>query len=179
MQEKEDLRIRKTKATLLNGLSNLLKTKSFVKITITDICKQAKINRSTFYEHYNEKEDLLKDLIIEATRDLENHLEVSKEITSKKEIFLQIMEFVCNYLEENSTLFSSFPHVDDIFLQIEAMVEKKYCDIIQKNCKDKMLLKDDIAAFYISGGIHLLQRQEHYQAKEFIPKLKKIMTDLD
>jgi len=79
MKEKEDLRIRKTKATLLSSLSVLLKKKTFDKITITDICKQAKINRSTFYEHYNEKEDLLKDLIKEATKDLETHLVLTKE----------------------------------------------------------------------------------------------------
>ena len=38
MSKKEDLRIRKTKTTLYNSFIELLKTNSFDKIKITDIC---------------------------------------------------------------------------------------------------------------------------------------------
>lgn len=56
---KEDLRITKTYTLLCNSLLNLLKTSSFDKITVKDICENAMINRSTFYAHFEDKYHLL------------------------------------------------------------------------------------------------------------------------
>jgi len=176
MKEKEDLRIRKTKATLLSSLSVLLKKKTFDKITITDICKQAKINRSTFYEHYNEKEDLLKDLIKEATKDLETHLVLTKEYSSQKENYLKLMELVCVYLEENHDLLLAFPNLEDVFLQIEKIVEEKYFEILERNSKGD---NREIASFYVGGAIRLIQGKNNYSYKEVLIDLKKFISDLN
>ena len=43
------------------ALINLLEVKSFEYITISDICKQAGVNRSTFYLHYENLNDLLEE----------------------------------------------------------------------------------------------------------------------
>ena len=48
MREKEDLRIRKTKATLYKSYIELISSKNKEQIKISDICKKANINRSTF-----------------------------------------------------------------------------------------------------------------------------------
>lgn len=55
----EDKRVTKTKNKVLTVTINLLQKKTFSKITITKICQQAKINRSTFYHHFQDKRDLL------------------------------------------------------------------------------------------------------------------------
>lgn len=43
------------------ALITLLETKDFASITIMDICKLAEVNRSTFYAHYDNTYDLLKE----------------------------------------------------------------------------------------------------------------------
>ena len=48
---KEDLRITKTRKVLFETLVLLMKEKSFEEIKVSDICKKALINRSTFYSH--------------------------------------------------------------------------------------------------------------------------------
>ncbi len=179
MKEKEDLRIRKTRATLLKSLEYILKNKSFEKITITDICKQAKINRSTFYEHYIEKEDLLKDLIKESIKDLENHLVLSKETTSVKENYLKIMQLVCTYLEENNTLLASFPNLEDVYKEIERIVEKKYYEILERNDPKLKISNKEIATFYVAGGIQLIKENELDHLKEVLTELKKLVPDLN
>ena len=63
MKKKEDLRILKTKASLYRGLMNLMKNKPFEDIKISDICKVSLINRSTFYDHYNDKYELIQSLM--------------------------------------------------------------------------------------------------------------------
>jgi AcrR family transcriptional regulator len=45
------------------ALLQLLQVKDFEYITIKDICEKAGVNRSTFYLHYNNTNDLLKECI--------------------------------------------------------------------------------------------------------------------
>ena len=49
---KQDRRTRYTRQTIKDTFLELLKQKSFTKITVTEICKNAEINRGTFYLHY-------------------------------------------------------------------------------------------------------------------------------
>ena len=46
---KQDRRTRYTRQTIKDTFLELLKQKSFTKITVTEICKNAEINRGTFY----------------------------------------------------------------------------------------------------------------------------------
>ena len=60
---KNDLRVIKTKKNLYEALITLMKEKTFEEIKVADICKKALINRSTFYTHYQDKYELLYELI--------------------------------------------------------------------------------------------------------------------
>ena len=53
MKRSRDIRVIRTQTALLEALENLLKTKKLSGITITELCNEAKINRNTFYYHYN------------------------------------------------------------------------------------------------------------------------------
>ena len=46
-----------------SALMEILKTKSFEYITVSEICKKAGVNRSTFYLHYENTKDLLEETI--------------------------------------------------------------------------------------------------------------------
>ncbi len=60
---KEDVRVIKTKRSIVDALMALLEKKTWDKITIKDICEQAMISRSTFYTHFADKYELLEYLI--------------------------------------------------------------------------------------------------------------------
>ena len=53
--KKEDLRIRKTKASLYKSLLQLMEDTPFEEIKVSRICQLSMINRSTFYDHFNDK----------------------------------------------------------------------------------------------------------------------------
>lgn len=61
--EKTDLRVVKTKKALQNAFVETLSKKPFTKITVDEVCKKANVNRMTFYNHYQDKYDLLNDII--------------------------------------------------------------------------------------------------------------------
>ena len=63
MDKKEDSRVTRSKRDLRNAFMELIKTQPFEKISVTDICKTAMINKMTFYKHYQDKYDLLDDCV--------------------------------------------------------------------------------------------------------------------
>ncbi len=56
---KEDARIVRTKRDLANALEDLLKEKSIDEISIKDITDKALISKNTFYNNFNDKNELL------------------------------------------------------------------------------------------------------------------------
>ncbi len=65
MQKKQDRRIKKTKISLYNAFSDLLKKKDYSEITVKELAEEADITRKTFYLHYNTLDDLLVELLTE------------------------------------------------------------------------------------------------------------------
>lgn len=61
-EPKVDHRVRYTKMVIKNSLLKLLKERSINKITVTDLCKEAGINRNTFYTHYANPFELLASI---------------------------------------------------------------------------------------------------------------------
>jgi AcrR family transcriptional regulator len=55
----EDLRVKRTLDLILDAFLDLTVQKGFSSLTVSDIAKQAGINRATFYRHYTDKYDLL------------------------------------------------------------------------------------------------------------------------
>ena len=56
----QDRRTQRTQQTLLDALMALLQVRHYDAITVKDIIEKANVGRSTFYAHYQTKEDLLK-----------------------------------------------------------------------------------------------------------------------
>ena len=57
--EKTDRRVHRTRKLIHEAMVSLMLEKGYEKITIQDIIDRANIGRSTFYAHYQDKEDLL------------------------------------------------------------------------------------------------------------------------
>lgn len=67
---KNDLRVLKTKQALHEALLQLLKQRALEQVTISELCRVAKVNRGTFYLHYGRVEDLFEEYFQEITADL-------------------------------------------------------------------------------------------------------------
>ncbi len=64
----EDTRVQFTKKILKDSLLKLLIDKPIAKVTIKELCEAAGLNRGTFYLHYNEPNDLLREIENEFVR---------------------------------------------------------------------------------------------------------------
>ena len=59
----DNRRVRMTKLLLKDALLELMEQQKLTDITISAICETADVHRSTFYKHYRDPDDLLKDII--------------------------------------------------------------------------------------------------------------------
>lgn len=57
-----DARVRYTRMIIEQSFLELLRDKPFAKITVTELCEKAQINRATFYKHYLDIPDLLEKI---------------------------------------------------------------------------------------------------------------------
>ena len=58
----ENRRVRMTKRLMKDALLELMETKPFEKIKVTDVCAAADVNRSTFYAYYTDTLALLGEI---------------------------------------------------------------------------------------------------------------------
>lgn len=54
-----DRRVERTRQSLQNALSELILEKGYEKVTVQDVINRANVGRSTFYAHFEDKEQLL------------------------------------------------------------------------------------------------------------------------
>lgn len=83
----------------------ILETKDYSYITIKEICTKAKVNRSTFYLHYENLNDLLCETIENLHKDFQNSMNMnSKQLIQKiheyplEDLYLITTEYLLPYL---------------------------------------------------------------------------------
>ena len=99
------------------ALISLLEEKAFEYITISELCKRARVNRSTFYLHYENMVDLLnetarflldgfKEYFGDKQKDIAGRI---KENTLEELIFIsdEYLRPYLTYIKENKSVFST------------------------------------------------------------------------
>lgn len=66
------VRTTKTRKSLIEAFVEIVNEKSFEKVTIQDLTERAQINRATFYAHFQDKYDLLDEVIGDSAMELLN-----------------------------------------------------------------------------------------------------------
>lgn len=101
---KSDRRVQYTKRVLQEAVLELLKTKSIDALSIKEICELADVNRGTFYLHYTQPHDVLKEIehnfIEENMATFMNYWEKQRDMSTMVKIFACILQNkgVCSVL---------------------------------------------------------------------------------
>ena len=102
MVRKENQRITLTRRLLQEGLLRLLQTEKLEDISVTALCKEAGINRATFYNHYTSPTSLLNEMELQFVAELT----ALGKVPSSIEDIAASLEQYCIKLKENATLVS-------------------------------------------------------------------------
>ena len=103
-EKKQDARVRYTKMVIRNSLLELLRTKPIAKMTVTEICERADINRATLYAHYSDPSDLLHSLESEVIEDVTRW--VRPALTAVGSDLKDVLTRLVEYIGENADICS-------------------------------------------------------------------------
>jgi AcrR family transcriptional regulator len=99
---KEGRKVRYTKMVLRDSLIELMRKKPITRISIKEICALADIGRTTFYAHYQDQYDLLRQIegetLVEVHNSLHPHINVAQKSQSRETaaIIHNLLQFVAN-----------------------------------------------------------------------------------
>ena len=145
------------------ALLSLLEKKPFEYITISEICEDAGVNRSTFYLHYENTANLLKEATTYVLDNFASYFSVDMEsIASKYEnCDLQELNFInekylhpyLSFIKENQRLFAAVLSQPTVF-ESKAIFQRLFDDVFNPILDRIHYPRDEqnyVMMFYLNG----------------------------
>jgi AcrR family transcriptional regulator len=104
MDEREDLRVRRTRKMIQQAMIDLTVEKGFNNISVRDITERAMVNRSTFYRHYLDKCDLLSQYMREAAA-LTSEGYITERLPENKEEMPNGLMILLRHVQEHAAFY--------------------------------------------------------------------------
>lgn len=184
--EKRNRKIRYTKMVLRDSLMELMKTKSILRITVKDLCDTADICRATFYAHYKDQYDLLKQVEEETLayfEDMLNKFTIANNCQSKNRGNRQMVEEVLQHIVSNANLIrvllgenGSADFHNKIYSRITLKMKKldTHHDGKDPDTKENLFY----SIFMINGAINLIQFWLKDNMEVSVPELANMLVKL-
>lgn len=174
-----DLRVIKTKNALYNTLIELMKDHAFEEIKVSDICTKALINRSTFYAHYNDKYELLKDMIDNLKDSLTAELKKNQNIGDTKDYYLEMIKIFLDHIESKRNTYISIMINNRNSIMFDIVYDVLDHDIKSRLKNDasskKGIPSNIVAKFYIGAvfnvGLEYLKNNNNYSKEDILKYL--------
>lgn len=157
---KSESKYHNTALKMQGALIHLLEKKEFSEISITEICSEASINRSTFYAHYNNTCDLLKETCVERLKQLFHSFPYALEeiqTLHTQELNFISDEFLIPYLKfvkENKRFFKVYlKHLQEFDADSTYLflLHQVFLPIFEKSGVSDQVTADYMSKFYLQG----------------------------
>ena len=186
--KREDARIMKTRRDLRAALMHLMETRNFDKINVNEICKEAMVNRMTFYKHYNDKYDLLNDVLLEIKRNIAQRMKKDHPLSSMEKDALQftldLLEAVFDECLERRALIDALNNNELVVTMISTTIEKSITELL-KELNERQPLRYPVEALSVAltGAAsflvrYWLKRQPDKTKLTFLHDVKSFFQDL-
>lgn len=155
MVKQEDKRIRRTKKLLRHALTQLMQQKDFQSITVTDVVREADINRGTFYAHYRDVYDLRGQIESEMVADFRSMIAGLRP--SEAATLQPVVARAMDYLEENREIVTALIRVsaaEGFRQKMISVLEECRLDVIPHRSMEDIY----IARFLATGIIGMLEK---------------------
>ncbi|MEK8130826.1 TetR/AcrR family transcriptional regulator [Paenibacillus filicis] len=145
-------------------ISLILKSNEPDNISVSEITDRADYNRSTFYFHYKNKEELLEDMFHDALRGIAQALREPFKHQQQISVHegIQMTSLICQHIERHQQLFLALARVSfkpSLFDRIEKLLWTMFTDeiILIKDQQDQKLDYEMSVIFHISSTVSLIK----------------------
>lgn len=156
--ERENQRIALTKRLLKDSMLQLLKEKELDKITVSELCKTAQINRATFYRHYA----IPRDVMVEIQNDMLHRMRQQIPLPKTMNDLKSTVYSLCIFMEQHTELVRLIirNNTDMEFMHLTENLFMELWKDLQLDNYLKNLSQEDmrLLALYTAGGSYFILR---------------------
>ena len=156
--ERENQRIVITKRMLKESMLRILKEKELDAVSVTELCREAGLNRATFYRHY----EIPRDVLIEIQKDFYYELRSQIDLPRHMGELRQVIDKLCTHMYEHLELLRILIRsnsdtdfvvlVNDIF--VELIREFGHLDAVKELSREDV----ELLSLYTAGGSYFVLR---------------------
>ena len=170
---------------MVEALLLLLEKKEYDSITVKEICEKAGVNRSTFYMHYDTKDDLLVETMKYINARLlsdSNYDAIIPRSNDEKNLNLDEIHLVpyLNTIKELKKIYRVLPHKPHIFKKsnINKELYRNLCDKLLRNYN---IINDEMefaCAYFNYGVLAIIDKWVESDCKEDVSKIANLIIKL-
>jgi len=175
---KENRRVKYTKMVLMESLLKLLKDKPINKITVTELCELADINRGTFYTHYYDVYDLLEQIENDLYEKISTEILSTLKKIGHKGFMTGIFQVIADNKDLCMVLFSEYGNRDFIVKIIDITKESTIQNWKSLIAAPKNNL-EYVYTFMSNGIVGILQHWVQGGLKESVKELSILVERLN
>ena len=157
-EKKTDRRVLYTKMFLKESLLALMKEKPIAKITPTELCRHARLNRNTFYAHYNSPEDLLKNIEDEMYEQIRHSIERSLTSASISALLTEICQAIYDHRDLCTVLFSEYGDKDFLRRIIDLAHDRTITEWKKINTRSDSEQAEMLYSYSVNGSVSVIQK---------------------
>lgn len=154
-----DRRQQKTRKAIMEAFTRLLFRENYNKITIQEIIDEANVGRTTFYAHFETKDDLLKELcqelfghVIDSAMDRSHTHGLYSEGSAPTSVFCHLLQHLNE--NQNNILGLLSCESNEIFLRYfkDSLNELVQSQLSAWDCRNRTMLPEDFLINHISSS---------------------------
>lgn len=170
------------------ALLSLLEKKPFEYITIRELCEEAGVNRSTFYLHYENTGDLLKEATAYVLNEFASYFPVNAEPIAAKYASCELRELnfirdeylhpYLSFIRENQRIFStvlSKPTTFDSGAIFQRLFDNVFTPILDRFCYPKSEQRY-VMMFYLNGITAIITEWLKEECKKDLAEISAIIS---
>ena len=170
---------------MVEALLFLLEKKEYDSITVKEICEKAGVNRSTFYMHYDTKDDLLVETMKYINARLlsdSNYDAIIPRSNDEKNFNLDEIHLIpyLNTIKEFKKIYRVLPHKPHIFKKsnINKELYRNLCDKLLQKYNIKNDEKEFAFAYFNYGVLAIIDKWVESDCEEDVYKIADLIIKL-
>lgn len=168
-----DIRVVKTQNSIKETFVKALQKKDVTEIRITKLCEKTMVNKSTFYKHFTDINDLLNAVQDEFIEELFNNFEYKDKLFSNTTLFMQGLRHLFNLNEKK---------LMSIFKNRISFIQKFGSKILNLYTKENDSIEHRTKVEFVLCGITSIidkTKDEKDDPIEIFDYLSKLVSKLD
>lgn len=154
--ERENQRVVITRRMLKESMLKVLKDKELDSISVAELCREAGINRATFYRHY----EIPRDVLTEIQRDFYKEMKQQTNMPKSPEDIRTAVEKLCVFLDAHQDVIRIFirNNSDKDFINfVNELYSEAAKEYSRMNIREKLSQEDiQFLTLYNAGGSYFV-----------------------